>query len=86
MVGAPAPGTRISLDSRTLFSDRRLLGCTGGGNVPARDIPRIMALHQRGALDLEKLVSQRLPLDRVNEAFDALRAGDGTRTVIEPGT
>lgn len=83
MVGAPPPGTRVSIDSRTLFADRRLLGCTGGGNVPARDIPRIMQLFQQGSLDLAKLVSQRLPLDRVGEAFDALRSGELARTVIE---
>lgn len=85
MVGAPPPGTEVTLDSRMLFADRKLLGCTGGGNVPARDIPRIMQLYQQGSLNLEKLVSQRLPLDRVNEAFDALRAGELARTVVELG-
>jgi len=83
MVGAPPPGARVSIDSRTLFADRKLLGCTGGGNVPARDIPRIMQLFESGAIDLEKLVSQRLPLARVNEAFDALSSGQLARTVIE---
>lgn len=83
MVGAPPPGARVSIDSRTLFADRKLLGCTGGGNVPARDIPRIMQLFQQGSLDLEKLVSQRLSLDCVNEAFDALRQGELARSVIE---
>ena len=63
---------------------RKLLGCMGGGNIPARDIPRIMRLYKQGALDLEKLVETRLPLDRVNEAFDALRAGETVRTVIQP--
>ena len=85
MVGAPPPGTEVTIDSRILFSDRRLLGCMGGGNIPARDIPRIMQLYQQGSLNLEKLVSQRLPLDRVNEAFDALRAGELARTVVELG-
>jgi len=83
MVGAPPPGSEVTIDSRTLFADRKLLGCTGGGNVPARDIPRIMRLYQQGSLELEKLVSQRLPLERVGEAFDALRAGELARTVIE---
>lgn len=84
MVGAPPPGTRVSIDSRTLFSDRRLLGCMGGGNIPARDIPRIMRHYLQGTLNLEKLVETRLPLDRVNEAFEALRAGETVRTVVQP--
>ena len=82
MVGAPPPGTTVEVDSRVLFGDRKLLGCTGGGNVPARDIPRIMQLYRAGKLSLEKLVSQRLPLDRVEEAFQALREGELARTVI----
>ena len=85
MVGAPPPGTSVTIDSRILFSDRKLLGCMGGGNIPARDIPRIMRHYQQGTLDLEKLVETRIPLERVNDAFDALRAGDTVRTVVEPG-
>jgi S-(hydroxymethyl)glutathione dehydrogenase/alcohol dehydrogenase len=84
MVGAPPPGSHVTIDSRTLFSDRKLLGCMGGGNIPARDIPRIMRLYQQGTLNLDKLVETRIPLDRVNDAFDALRAGRTVRTVVEP--
>ncbi len=83
MVGSPPPGSEITVDGRMLFSDRRLLGTTGGGNIPARDIPRLMQLYQQGRLDLERLVTQRLPLERVNEAFAALESGQGARTVIE---
>jgi S-(hydroxymethyl)glutathione dehydrogenase/alcohol dehydrogenase len=42
-----------------------------------------MGFYRQGTLNLDKLVSQRLPLDRVNEAFDALRTGELARTVIE---
>lgn len=83
MVGSPPPASEIAVDGRMLFSDRKLVGTTGGGNVPARDIPRLMKLYQQGRLDLERLVSQRLPLERVNEAFAALESGQGARTVIE---
>ncbi|HPG24983.1 MAG: Zn-dependent alcohol dehydrogenase [Spirochaetaceae bacterium] len=84
MVGAPPPGSTITIDSRQLFADRRLLGCTGGGNIPARDIPRIMRFYQQGRLDLERLVATRIPLARVNEAFDSLRRGEAVRTVVLP--
>jgi S-(hydroxymethyl)glutathione dehydrogenase/alcohol dehydrogenase len=84
MVGSPPPGEDISVDGRALFAGRRLLGCTGGGNVPQRDIPRIAALYRRGALRLEPLVSRKLPLEDVNLAFDALRTGEGARTVVLP--
>lgn len=84
MVGAPPPGTEVTIDSRILFSDRKLLGCMGGGNIPARDIPRIMRHYQQGTLDLAKLVETRIPLAEVNDAFDALRSGETVRTVVQP--
>ena len=83
MVGSPPGGSQLKIDGRALFSDRRLLGCTGGQNIPARDIPRIMEFYRQGSLNLEKLVSQRLPLARVNEAFEALKVGKLARSVID---
>ena len=85
MVGSPPPGSAIAVDGRSLFAERRLLGCTGGSNVPARDIPRIMRLWRAGALDLDGLVSQRLPLDAFQDAFDALERGTVARSVITFG-
>jgi len=84
MIGAPPEGAELALDARTLFSDRTLAGTLGGGNVPQRDIPRIAELWRSGRLDLERLVSQRLPLERVNEAFAALEEGRLARSVVVP--
>jgi S-(hydroxymethyl)glutathione dehydrogenase / alcohol dehydrogenase len=85
MVGSPPPGSTIPVDGRTLFADRRLLGCTGGSNVPARDIPRVVRLWRSGALDLEGLVTQRLPLEEFRAAFDALERGTVARSVVTFG-
>jgi S-(hydroxymethyl)glutathione dehydrogenase/alcohol dehydrogenase len=84
MVGSPPTGEDIRVDGRLLFSDRRLLGCMGGGNVPQRDIPRIASLYRAGRLQLEPLVSRRLSLGDVERAFEALRNGDGARSVVLP--
>ena len=82
MVGSPPAGAKIPIDGRSLFSERRLVGTIGGSNVPRRDIPRIVELYRSGRLDLDTLISQRLPLDRVHEAFDAAEAGTVARSVI----
>jgi S-(hydroxymethyl)glutathione dehydrogenase/alcohol dehydrogenase len=80
--GSPPAGAKIPLDGRSLFSERRLMGTTGGTNVPHRDIPRIVDLYRTGRLDLETLIGQRLPLERVDEAFAAADAGTVARSVI----
>jgi S-(hydroxymethyl)glutathione dehydrogenase/alcohol dehydrogenase len=82
MIGAPPEGAELTLDARQIFSDRTLVGTLGGGNVPMRDIPRIVELWRSGRLQLDKLVSQRLPLERVNEAFAALEQGRLARSVV----
>jgi S-(hydroxymethyl)glutathione dehydrogenase/alcohol dehydrogenase len=82
MVGSPPTGSKIPIDGRALFADRRLIGTTGGNNVPHRDIPRIVDLYRAGRLDLDTLITQRLPLARVQEAIDAAEAGTVARSVI----
>ena len=41
-----------------------------------------IALIEGGRLDLGSMVSHHLPLDRIEEAFVAMRGGDGIRSVI----
>lgn len=82
MVGSPGPGSTIPIAGPTLFMGRRISGCVGGDNVPARDIPRTMDLYRAGRLDLDRLVSQRLPLDRFGDAVAAAEAGTVARSVI----
>lgn len=82
MVGGPPPGSEVCVDARMLFSDRRLLGCTGGQNVPARDIPRIVDLYRQGRVKLDELISVTMPLSAVNDAFAALSAGKVARAVL----
>ena len=82
MVGSPPAGQPIPIDGRALFSERRLLGTTGGSNVPARDIPRIAALYQDGRLDLDTLVSARRPLHDFAESIAETERGDVARSVV----
>lgn len=50
---------------------------------PGRGIPRLVGLWQRGELDLESMITHRVPLSGVNEGFDRLRSAEGVRTVVE---
>ena len=85
MVGSPPTGSVIPIDGRLLFSERRLLGCTAGSSVPAVDIPRIVALQQQGRLDLDRMISMRVPLERFGEAVAAAEAGEVARSVVVIG-
>ena len=53
-----------------------------GSSYAPRDFPILLGLWRRGALDLERMVSFRRPLEEVNEGVADLRAGRGIRTVL----
>jgi len=63
--------------------ERRILGSVYGSSRPERDIPALLELFRRGRLPLDRLVSRRLPLDAVEEAFTAMRGGDALRVVLD---
>ena len=49
-----------------------MIGSMYGTARPHVDIPRLIALYQRGQLKLDELVTRSYPLAEVNEAFEAL--------------
>ena len=85
VVGAPPPEHTVDIGSVTVFmiQQKRLVGSLLGDCWPNRDIPRLVALWQRGDLDLEAMITHRVPLTGVNEGFNRLRSSEGVRTVVE---
>lgn len=83
VVGMSPLGSKAEIDTSTLFIGEKVLrGCAYGSTRPRVDMPRIIDLYMAGKLNLDGLVSRRYGLDGINEAFDALRAGDVARSVI----
>jgi len=56
-----------------------------GGNRFPVDIPRLVDFYMRGLLDLDTIIADRMPIERINDAFDELRKGDAARSVITFG-
>lgn len=82
-VGLPPEGTHVKVDALLLAYDgKTIIGSNYGGLVPARDFPRIADAYLAETFPLEHLISARITLDEVNEAFDAMRDGTRTRSVI----
>lgn len=83
VVGAAMPDDSLTLSPYRLFMDAKtLIGCQYGSVVPARDFPMLLGLWRSGRLPLERLLTRRVALEGVNEAFADLTAGHGVRTVI----
>ncbi len=83
--GLPGPNALLSLPAVSLVAEEKTIrGSYLGSCVPARDIPRFIRLFQRGLLPVDRLLTHRLPLSRINEGFDLLRSGEAVRTVVTP--
>ena len=82
--GLPPPGAALALPLVQLVAEERTVkGSYIGTCVPTRDIPRYVALYQAGRLPVDRLMSGKLTLDRINEGFDLLHEGKAVRQVIE---
>jgi len=62
--------------------ERTLKGSYLGSGVPARDIPRYIEWFQAGKLPVDRLLSETLSLEQINEGFDRLAAGATLRQTV----
>ena len=83
LVGMTAQGQRASFDVYRFVEDGKTIrGSNYGSADPARDFPAIADDYLAGRLPLDVLITERIGLDELTDAFDAMRRGDGARRVI----
>jgi Zn-dependent alcohol dehydrogenase len=83
LIGIPREDAMLSVPALTIpRMERRILGSLYGSSRPERDFGTILDLYRSGTLALDRLVSHRLPLDALGDAFEALRSGDARRVVV----
>ena len=84
LIGIPREDAVLSVPALTIpRMERRILGSIYGSARPERDFITILDLYRRGRLPLDRLVSHRLPLERIDEAFALMHAGEARRAVLE---
>lgn len=72
------PGSRLVREEKTV------MGSYYGTCDAKRDFPRYAELYLQGKLPLDRLISHRYPLERINEAYEDMLRGVSTRGVIIP--
>ncbi|NWK83451.1 zinc-binding dehydrogenase [Staphylococcus sp. GSSP0090] len=81
--GLPDPKHQFSFPQVTLAAEERTIkGSYVGSCVPDRDIPRFINLYHQGRLPVNKLLTDTLPLEQINEGFDRLARGEAARLVV----
>ncbi|HEX9341990.1 MAG TPA: S-(hydroxymethyl)mycothiol dehydrogenase [Actinomycetota bacterium] len=82
-VGVPDPSMRIDLGMIDFFGRGGALKPSWYGDcLPTRDFPILIDLYLRGRYDLDRFVSETIPLDQVEEAFAKMQRGEVLRSVV----
>ena len=85
VVGLGSPTDTAAFSSfEIVFDAKQLVGCFYGSTDPLRDYPRLIEMYADGRLDLDRLITGRISLDEVGDAFTAMEQGVGARSVILP--
>ncbi len=78
----PEGKAAIALDSRRIhYGELRVIGSS---DSTAAHVRRALDLMRDGALPLDRLVTHRMGLDRVHDAFDLMQRGEALRVVLVP--
>ena len=81
--GLPHPDARWQLQHVNLTAEERTIkGSYVGSCVPPRDLPRYVELYRKGVLPVNKLMSDHIKLEQINEGFDKLASGHTVRQIV----
>jgi S-(hydroxymethyl)glutathione dehydrogenase/alcohol dehydrogenase len=82
IVGLPPDGTVFEIPFSAIRPECTIKTSRMGSSRFRIDIPLYLDLYRRGRLKLDRMITQRAPLAGINDAFAAMSAGEGARTVI----
>ena len=83
IIGVAGAGQEISTRPFQLVTGRVWRGSAFGGVKGRSQLPGYVDKYLAGELHIDEYISARLPLERINEAFELMHAGKGIRTVID---
>jgi S-(hydroxymethyl)glutathione dehydrogenase/alcohol dehydrogenase len=75
-------GREISTRPFQLVTGRVWKGSAFGGARGRTDVPRIVDWYMDKKIEIDPLITHKMPLDDINKAFDLMHAGESIRSVI----
>jgi S-(hydroxymethyl)glutathione dehydrogenase/alcohol dehydrogenase len=82
IIGVAGSGQEIRTRPFQLVTGRVWKGTAFGGARGRSDVPKIVDWYMRGKIEIDPLITHTLPLERINDAFDLMHAGESIRTVV----
>jgi S-(hydroxymethyl)glutathione dehydrogenase/alcohol dehydrogenase len=82
IIGVAGAGQEIATRPFQLVTGRVWKGSAFGGARGRTDVPRIVDWYMDKKIEIDPLVTHTMPLDRINDAFDLMHAGESIRSVV----
>jgi S-(hydroxymethyl)glutathione dehydrogenase/alcohol dehydrogenase len=82
IIGVAGAGQEIRTRPFQLVTGRVWKGTAFGGARGRSDVPKIVDWYMRRKIEIDPLITHTLPLERINDAFDLMHAGESIRTVV----
>jgi S-(hydroxymethyl)glutathione dehydrogenase/alcohol dehydrogenase len=82
IIGVAAAGKEISTRPFQLVTGRVWRGTAFGGVKGRSQLPGYVERYLNGEIKVDPMITHRLPLERINQAFDLMHEGKSIRSVI----
>jgi S-(hydroxymethyl)glutathione dehydrogenase/alcohol dehydrogenase len=83
IIGVAGAGQEIATRPFQLVTGRVWRGSAFGGVKGRTQLPGLVERALKGEIPLEPFITQRLPFEKINEAFQLMREGKSVRTVLQ---
>jgi S-(hydroxymethyl)glutathione dehydrogenase/alcohol dehydrogenase len=83
VIGVAGAGQEIRTRPFQLVTGRVWKGTAFGGARGRTDVPKIVDWYMEGKINIDDLITHKLPLARINEGFELMHAGTSIRAVVE---
>ncbi len=83
IIGVAGAGEEISTRPFQLVTGRTWKGTAFGGARGRTEVPKIVDLYMDGKIKIDDMITNVLPLEDINKAFDLMHEGKSIRSVIQ---
>ncbi|HEX6412018.1 MAG TPA: S-(hydroxymethyl)glutathione dehydrogenase/class III alcohol dehydrogenase [Burkholderiales bacterium] len=82
IIGVAGAGQEIRTRPFQLVTGRVWKGTAFGGARGRSDVPKIVDWYMERKINIDDLITHKLPLERINDAFDLMHKGESIRSVV----
>jgi len=83
IIGVAGVGQEISTRPFQLVTGRVWRGTAFGGAKGRTDVPKIVDWYMDGKINIDDLITHKMPLEDINNAFEMMHSGESIRSVVE---